>query len=87
MKLFKVYVKKASCNEFTAGVVVAESADAIRAQFKKDCCGIRALDLPVIDITRDWDQIPLAFEDEQGEIFIEEIDLSKPRVLLKFYEG
>lgn len=87
MKLFKVYVKKASCNEFTAGIVLAESADEIRGRFKKDCCGMRALDLPVIDIARDWDQIPLAFEDEQGKIFIEEIDTTKPRVLLKFYEG
>lgn len=85
MKLFKVYVETVYCGEYYAGIVAAESAEEIREQFKKDRDGNRTLDLPAADTMRDWDQIPLAFEDEQGQIFIEEIDISKPRVITKFY--
>ena len=87
MKLFKVYVKKSSCGEYYAGIVAAESAEAIRERFKKDHDGTRTLDLPVTNIMRDWDQIPLTFWDKQDKIFIEEIDTTKPCVLLTFYEG
>lgn len=87
MKLFNVYVKKASCGEYYAGIVAAESAEAIRERFKTDRNGTRTLNLPAINILRDWDRVPLAFEDEQGEIFIEEIDTTKPLVLLTLYEG
>lgn len=87
MKLFKVYVNKAYCGEYYAGIVAAESADEIHERFKTDRNGTRTLDLPAINILRDWDRVPLAFEDEQGDIFIEEIDISQPLVLLTLYEG
>lgn len=87
MKLFKVYVNQTYFGDYYAGLVLAESAEEIRERFKKDCDGTRTLDLPATDIMRDWNKIPLTFEEDQGEIFIEEIDTTKPRVLLKFYEG
>lgn len=87
MKLFKVSVEKAYCGEHYAGVVAAESAEAIRERFKTDRNGTRALDLPTTNILRDWDRIPLTFEDEQGSISIEEIDISQPCILLTLYEG
>lgn len=79
MKLFKLSVKKVDYDEFDSCVVVAEDENAVRAMLKKFNAdsyweGTKQLFINGEDTN-------IFFYDHQGEIFIEEVDLTKPSLV------
>ena len=82
MKVFKVSVAKVNYDQFDSCVVVAESAEAVRAMFKQvdnpeSWAGSRELCLP----GEDPQDAAVWFYNSQGEITIEEVDLTQTALI------
>ena len=72
MKVFKVWVDKCDYDTYEAFVCVANSEDEIR-----NCISIDKYNRRVIDMSGNEDcENYVAFEDFQGEIHIEEVNLN-----------
>lgn len=76
MKLFKLSVKKANRSEYNSCVVVAEDKNAVRAMLRYYCPNSKWKHLYV-----DEKETNVFFYDHQGEITIEEVDLTKPALV------
>lgn len=77
MKVFKVWVEECDYDEYDAAIIVAESAEEIRANFLRE----------VYDNCRGYSGEDLFFNDEQGEIHIDEIDTNHAGLLLASYHA
>lgn len=72
MKVFRVYVEDCGWDEYDSAVIVAESEESVRNSFVINKYGERDCILDGCDL---W------FNESQGEIHIEEIDMTKPAVI------
>lgn len=77
MKVFKVWVEECDYNEYDAAIIIAESAEEIRANFVRN----------MFDNSREFAGEDLFFNDEQGEIHIDEIDTNHAGLLLASYHA
>lgn len=78
MKVFKIWVDKVGWDEYDAAVVVADSEESIRSKFEhvKDS-GVSYSDNDDSFFFYKW----------QGEIHIEEVDLTKEAVICTSYNA
>ena len=85
MKVFKVWVDKYDYDNYDSFVCVANSEDEIRNHISIDRYGCRVIDMSNNDDYEDsvW------FEDFQGEIHIEEVNLNvdKPYIVCSSYNA
>ena len=85
MKVFKVWVDKYDYDNYDSFVCVANSEDEIRNCISIDRYGCRVIDMSSNDDYEDsvW------FEDFQGEIHIEEVNLNvdKPYIVCSSYNA
>ena len=85
MKVFKVWVDKYDYDNYDSFVCVANSEDEIRNHISIDRYGCRVIDMSSNDDYEDsvW------FEDFQGEIHIEEVNLNvdKPYIVCSSYNA
>ena len=85
MKVFKVWVDKYDYDNYDSFVCVANSEDEIRKHISIDRYNCRVIDMSSNDDYEDsvW------FEDFQGEIHIEEVNLSvdKPYIVCSSYNA
>lgn len=77
MKIFKVWVEDCDYDEYDAAIIIAESAEEIRANFVRD----------EFDGSLAFAGEDLFFKDEQGEIHIDEIDTNHAGLLLASYHA
>ena len=79
MKVFKVWVDKYDCDTYDSFVCVANSEDEIRNHISIDRYNRRVIDMGGNDNYEDI----VKFEDFQGEIHIEEVNLNvdKPYIV------
>ena len=85
MKVFKVLVEKCDYDTYDSFVCVANSEDEIR-----NCIRINKYGYRVIDMSRNGDyEDSVKFEDFQGEIHIEEVNLNvdKPYIVCSSYNA
>lgn len=86
MKVFRVYVKQWDYDTYDSMVVVAESEEEVRNKFiheesyPPNHYHMRYAD-EYFDFWTSSEGRNVIFGDDQGEIFIEEVDLSRPQVL------
>ena len=85
MKVFKVWVDKCDYDTYDSFVCVANSEDEIRSHISIDRYNCRVIDMSGNDDYEDsvW------FEDFQGEIHIEEVNLNidKPYIVCSSYNA
>ena len=85
MKVFKVWVDKCDYNTYDSFVCVANSEDEIRSHISVDRYNERVVDMSGNDDYEDsvW------FQDFQGEIHIEEVNLNvdKPYIVCSSYNA
>ena len=85
MKVFKVWVDKCDYDTYDSFVCVANSEDEIRNHISIDRYSCRVIDMSSNDNYEDsvW------FEDFQGEIHIEEVNLNvdKPYIVCSSYSA
>ena len=85
MKVFKVWVDKYDYDNYDSFVCVANSEDEIRNHISIDRYSCRVIDMSSNDDYEDsvW------FEDSQGEIHIEEVNLNvdKPYIVCSSYNA
>lgn len=81
MKVFKVWVDKVHYDEYDACIVVADSVEAVRAMMVRDESE------PLYPQYNSWEIEYVAFYDRQGEIHIDEIDMTKPGVVLSSFNA
>ena len=85
MKVFKVWVDKCDYDTYDSFVCVANSEDEIRNHISIDRYSCRVIDMSSNDDYEDsvW------FEDFQGEIHIEEVNLNvdKPYIVCSSYNA
>ena len=85
MKVFKVWVDKYDYDNYDSFVCVANSEDEIRNHISVDRYNCRVIDMSGNDDYEDsvW------FEDFQGEIYIEEVNLNvdKPYIVCSSYNA
>ena len=88
MKIFKVWVDEWDYDEFDAAIVVAESEEEIRKKFITTGPGQFFI---TSDNTRWYGESPREaefwFTEPQGEIHIEEVDTTKPGVVLTSFHA
>ena len=85
MKVFKVWVDKCDYDTYDSFVCVANSEDEIR-----NCIGIDRYNRRVIDMSGNDDyEDCIWFDDFQGEIHIEEVNLNvdKPYIVCSSYNA
>lgn len=85
MKVFKVWVDKWFYDTYDAFVCVANSEDEI-----KECISIDKYNRRVVDMSGNDDyESYVAFDDSQGEIHIEEVNLNvdKPYIVCLSYNA
>lgn len=85
MKVFKVWVDKCDYDTYDSFVCVANSEDEIRNRIRINKYGCR-----IIDMSRNGDyEDSVMFEDFQGEIHIEEVNLNvdKPYIVCSSYNA
>ena len=85
MKVFKVWVDKCDYNTYDSFVCVANSEDEIR-----NCISIDEYNERVVDMSGNDDyEDSVWFEDFQGEIHIEEVNLNvdKPYIVCSSYNA
>lgn len=85
MKVFKVWVDKCDYDTYDSFVCVANSEDEI-----KNCISINKYNQRVVDMSNNADyEDSVEFEDFQGEIHIEEVNLDadKPYIVCSSYNA
>lgn len=85
MKVFKVWVDKCDYDTYDSFVCVANSEDEIR-----NCISIDKYNRRVVDMSNNADyEDSVEFEDFQGEIHIEEVNLDadKPYIVCSSYNA
>jgi hypothetical protein len=85
MKVFKVWVDKCDYDTYDSFVCVANSEDEIR-----NCISIDKYNQRVVDMSNNADyEDSVEFEDFQGEIHIEEVNLDadKPYIVCSSYNA
>ena len=85
MKVFKVWVDKCDYDTYDSFVCVANSEDEIRNHISVDRYNRRVIDMSGNDNHED----SVAFEEFQGEIHIEEVNLNvdKPYIVCSSYNA
>ncbi len=85
MKVFKVWVDKRDYDTYDSFVCVANSEDEIRNHISIDRCNRRVVDMSCNEAYED----SVKFEDFQGEIHIEEVNLNvdKPYIVCSSYNA
>ena len=85
MRVFKVWVDKYDYDNYDSFVCVANSEDEIRSHISVDRYNRRIIDMSVNDNHED----SVKFEDFQGEIHIEEVNLNvdKPYIVCSSYNA
>ena len=85
MKVFKVWVDKCDYDTYDSFVCVANSEDEIRSHISVDRYNRRIIDMSGNDNHED----SIKFEDFQGEIHIEEVNLNvdKPYIVCSSYNA
>ena len=85
MKVFKVWVDKYDCDTYDSFVCVANSEDEIRNHISIDRYNRRVIDMGGNDNYEDI----VKFEECQGEIHIEEVNLNvnKPYIVCTSYNA
>ena len=85
MKVFKVWVDKCDCDTYDSFVCVANSEDEIKNHISIDRYNCRVIDMSGNDDYED----SVAFEEFQGEIHIEEVNLNvdKPYIVCSSYNA
>ena len=85
MKVFKVWVDKCDCDTYDSFVCVANSEDEI-----KKCISIDEYNERVVDMSGNDDyEDSVWFDDFQGEIHIEEVNINvdKPYIVCSSYNA
>lgn len=85
MKVFKVWVDKCDYCTYDSFVCVANSEDEIRNHISVDRCNRRVVDMSGNEAYESY----VAFEEFQGEIHIEEVNLNvdKPYIVCSSYNA
>ena len=85
MKVFKVWVDKYDYDNYDSFVCVANSEDEIRSHISVDRYNRRIIDMSGNEAYED----SVAFDDFQGEIHIEEVNLNvdKPYIVCSSYNA
>lgn len=84
LKVFRVWADRYDYDQFDSFIIIGKDKESVLKQFETDTKGIRTYKGPVNDSpTSKWPQFDrYLFEQDQGEIHIEEIDITTPALIL-----
>ena len=82
LKVFRVWVDDCGYDQYDSCIIVGEDKESVLKQFETNKCGDRIYHGPINIVPAGKCWINYFFESDQGELHIEEVDLTAPALIL-----